>query len=219
MFRRLLLPLADAALATLLSVTPALADEIRMVTGGSVTTTGFSSADLSISGPGFSLSGRLDEGIGDSLTCRPCAPGETIRFVSGWGGDIFGTDQNATVDGHAFNNVFFAGNFQLDAGVATVPNTQSSTLVMQRPFSLAPDSFIVGYTNSQRTIPVFRLNLAGSGTVTLTARRNDSVFENGTLNWVFNDTQPSPTPEPASMLLLLTGVGALAAARRRRRSA
>jgi hypothetical protein len=218
--KRILLLFVPAAVAIIVmsAAQPVHADDIKTITGGSVSTTSRTAADVVVVGDGLFLSGHFTDGVGSSLMCDPCAPGDTVHLRSAWGGDI--PNVVVKLDGHEAMNVILAGFFELDGGDVVVPDTNGPLLVLQSHFSLTKGSSLFGFTDPSETHQAFRFGVTGSGIVTLTARRGIGerpLYDRAQLNWVFTNAQVAATPEPASALLLLTGVGAVTAWRRRTR--
>lgn len=204
----------SALFCLLIAAAPASAD---LITSGTITSVGSAevlngNARFSIAGDDFSLTGALTEGGG--LACFPCGPGpRSIAMV--WGGNM--GSGSGTVGGVFYPTLFWGGSLNVN-GTAVLPTDGASSFDVTFPFTVAPGSFILGFTDSLRTNQVFSLPVTGSGTATMGTTREGAggpLYDTRSLSFDF-----APTPEPATVWLLgIGGLAGIVAFRRRARSA
>jgi hypothetical protein len=212
-----ILPRVGVIAALSVGVAPlALADEIRQVTSGTVTTSQRESGDFSLAGSGFEITGHGREGVGNHGV-NGVLPGDTATIHSVWAGATSLSPVNWIVDGVAGAGVL-TGRLELSGGTFVVPAMPAGSIFsLDRPFSLRPGVFLAGHLDeSGETPPVFRFGITGSGIATVTIPFGPSALPgNPTIVYRFRASRPAPIPEPSSVLLLGTAVAWLLTGRRR----
>jgi hypothetical protein len=206
-----------------------LASEARaehvVITSGSVSHRNpvlevFPGHSFNFAGAGISASGGDEKlgGTGSSMSCLPCAPGQTFQTSSNitrFTGDYSGS---ATYNGTTYTNVWFNGtqfNFVVEPVVIPLDAPNTFTLTSAFTFSGA----LVG-SEFPFNAPIFSMTLSGQGIATLTMSRINirGVIGYGLTNITYN-FQPAAVPEPATLLLFGTGLaGTLASVRKRRKA-
>lgn len=188
-----------------------------VITGGAITIKPFfSNNTFNFSGPGFSVSGGVDDGNWGVAFCAPCSPGSTL----GVNGLVNGSDfesGNATVGATNFASIHWADDFAvrgseffvvgppitLDAGAGTYHSTFSLT------------GSLCG-TTSQESDPkacLVDLNpLTGSGVVDVTYTANPAA---GALEFSSAVYTFTATPESQTWILALLGIMAILVHRRK----
>jgi hypothetical protein len=175
-----------------------------VVTGGSLTVTGFfSGPQYTLFGDNFSSGGRGEPGVLGLTTssgCFPCTSGQVVDVFAFFAGSSLGANH--------------AGTFTFTGPPITVPLSLTN-LTITSPFEFT-GLLITCVDNCFTTPEVSRVNLVGSGTATFSLLFS-GLSPNGRPLFTFQTiTYNFEIPEPASILLLGGGLAALAAALRRK---
>jgi hypothetical protein len=215
--------LAVGAALCIAFAAPIRADEIRVVTAGTVTANRPDAGDIFLSGPGFVFTARGFDGVGTASLDAP--PGTRVGINSIWTGASSSLFQNGpvTVDGVSYSSIFVGNTISLDAGSFVVPSRPAgSTFTLQRPFTLEPESNLAGYArspNAGNVPPLFHFAIAGTGIATVTldyvAESSPGVGIPRPRSIVYQfASQLAPVPEPTTFVLFGVAVTLMAARRR-----
>jgi hypothetical protein len=220
--RRAILIAASVAvfhILILLLAIPAAAEPILIRAGG----VGFDTGDppgLSLSGDAFSLV-SLFPSIASPIACVPggCSPGTPVSLSTVFGAPSLGfslgsgfavVGENNYGTGLGPGSVQFRGQLSFDADTLVVPDGERF-VPLTSPFVLSGN--IAAFQNSTATVPLFEVDVTGSGLARLVLERNAS----GDYQFLgVNYTIADPVPEPATLLLFGSGFTAVAIRRRRR---
>jgi hypothetical protein len=216
---------------------PAQADEIRLITSGTITATSCCGGEFAFSGDDFVVHGGLSGGVDISSTMGDRPAGIAFSSHNFWSGfDIRRPfpDSTATVGGTTYDGIFLDGYLSLITGLIVIPTTGASTLMVQAPFSTHP--FIPGggpllgagsrlliYDRSPGSLgpsdALFDLLLSGTGTATIAFTRFPGLenYHARSVVWQFDSAASNPVPEPATLFLVGSGLAGVFAARRKRR--
>lgn len=212
---------ASVAVFTVLLATAATAEPILIRTGG----VGFDTGDppgLSLSGESFSLV-SLFPSVASPIACASggCGPGVPVNLTTVFGAPSVGLSLGsgfAVVGENSYGtdfgpgSIFFRGRLSFDAATIPVPDGEDVARLTS-PFVLTGN--IAGFQNSTATIPLFQVDVTGSGLALLVLERNASgVYQFRAVDYTIHD----PVPEPSTLLLFGGGVTLLAMRRRRRRA-
>jgi hypothetical protein len=184
--------------------TPAGADPI-VITGGTVAVV--SGIDL----PGFTLTGTDSSFTGIlpvlGLNCCQLSVGDVFQLEQHALalGSLAGQPTAQVVNGTSYPSAFLNGRITFTTDPFTVPPAPGSTFSFTTPF--VASGRVEGFGDFARTIPLFSVDLAGSGTATVSGRPiSPTLLLGQSLSFTFTSDAPAPTPEPVSALLLATGV-------------
>jgi len=192
------------------------------ITGGSLV---FESGALNQGGSislvgtrGFSLQGTLDSGeifISPLEECRPCVPTSTFSI----GGSITGAGSGGvlqlTLDGQTYSDIASTVSLEtlgLDLfGTITLPQLQTSPVVVTAPFTLAGL-----FETFDPDRPHVTAAIQGAGTASLMLAPA-SIGPFWDLRGVRYDFASTPTPEPATLTMVGGALVAAALRARKRR--
>jgi PEP-CTERM motif-containing protein len=218
--RRAILSAASVGVLTILLLArPAAAEPILIRAGG----VGFDTGDppgLSLSGDAFSLF-SLFPSIASPIACvrGGCAAGMAVSLSTVFGAPSLGFSlgsgfavvrENSYGTGLGPGSVQFRGQLSFDAATLVVPDGER-VVPLTSPFVLTGN--IAAFQNSSATVPLFEVDVTGSGLARLVLERNASgEYQFRAVDYTIQD----PVPEPATLLLFGSGVTVLAIRRRRR---
>ena len=228
---RLPILVSAGLLFSIFPASSARADTIPVTSGG-LTIAWDDPSSFVLFGPGgFALSGlfiRIPSSPQD--TCfSGCTPGTVINLSSvagGGSGFTLGQSFTANVNGVEFASpdqpdswLGLTGMFRFDSSDVVAP---AFTGTSDRVFLRAPFVFegqVAGFSrdDSQAQMPLFELNLAGSGTARLGLSPEGGLYRFPEATYTFEDL--NPIPEPTAILLLGTGLARMACLRRRKTAA
>ena len=212
-------PVSVAILGVLLLAVSAEAEPIVIREGG----VGFDTGDppgLSLSGDAFSLA-SLFPSIASPIACIPggCSPGMLVSLSSLFGAPSLGFSLGqavATVGETTYGtnlgpgSIMLRGQLFFDAATLPVPDGERVVLLIS-PFLLTGS--IAAFQNSTATVPLFEVDVTGSGLARLALERNAAgVYQFQAVSYTIQD----PVPEPGTLLLFGSAVTILAIRRRRR---
>jgi hypothetical protein len=197
---------------------PVRADPI-VITGGSVYQANGQQGNF----PGFTLTGPDSSFVG----ILPIGGGICCVFN---GGDLVTLDRTFTVgnlpgiptaqmvNGTVYPSVFVSGGLSFTAVPFVAPPPDgAASVAFTTPFDML--GHISGFADFDQTIPLFSVQVTGSGTATLgaTVLAADPDYIGQSL--VYGFEAPAPVPEPASLFLLGTGfLGLISHSVRKRRA-
>jgi hypothetical protein len=186
-----------------------------VISGGTVAiVNGIDLPAFALTGPGTELHGILP--IGGTICCVLNA-GDLATLDRTFPLSTLPGQPNAEmVNGTSYPLAYITGTLAFTTVPFTVPSS-SGGFAFSTPFTATGQ--LSGFADAARSIPLFTVDLIGSGTATAGGRTlPDATFLGESLSFTFApETQsPSPTPEPASALLFATGMAGLAVSRRLR---
>ena len=203
----------------LLSVTPAFADPVRIVTSGYIyqlVEDGETGAALM--GSGFSLTNAEVDILADEL-CVPCTPGRSLDLSTTIRLSAF-PPGTAVVDGVEYQDVFFGGTLDIDAGSVIVPDVPLGGPYPRLGTAFTFAGTLQGFADVGRTgAPLFSLLVAGGGRTSLGFFNYPTQTGITTDGWEFEFDGAAATPEPGSWLLFGSGAVWFARRWRHRRTA
>jgi hypothetical protein len=216
--RRAILNVAVVAITTtlvLVLATSVTAETILIRSGTASYDTG-DPATLSLTGEEFALNSLFLSFAGPIPCFSGCvtsvSPG-TLFGPLGEGGAVVGDTRYGRDDlGPGPGDVAFKGRLLFDAGTLPIPESDDPFLRITTPFALT--GHIAAFPNLTATIPLFEVDVFGSGVATLLLDRGPSgVYFFTAADYTIQD----PVPEPATLLLFGSGITALVIRCRRTR--
>jgi hypothetical protein len=88
-------------------------------------------------------------------------------MAGNFSGDTLGSGR-AVAYGALYIPVYFGGVLSFTADAAVMPDFDGNTWTnVTVPFTLGADSFLIGYSDPNRTMPLFSIPLSGQGIATL----------------------------------------------------
>lgn len=209
---------ASVVCVLLLSLARVAAAEPILIRSGGV---GFDTGDppgLSLSGDAFSLV-SLFPTIASPIACANagCDPGTSVDLSALFGAPSLGFALGsgiAVVGGNSYGTDFGPGSVsfrgQLSFDAATVPIPDGDRVSLTSPFALT--GHIAAFQNATATVPLFQVDVTGSGLALLELERDTR----GVYRFLATEyTVQDPVPEPATLLLFGSGIAGLAIRRYR----
>ncbi len=207
-----------AAVATVIAfgvATPTEAGPI-VISGGTVAiVNGIDLPGFTLTGPDAQLTGVLP--IVGTICCV-FNPGDlatldrTVALST-----LPGQPAAQVVNDTSYPLAYLNGSLSFTAVPFTASSQSGTGFSFSTPFSATGQ--ISGFADAARSMPLFTVDLTGSGLATVSGRTlPDSTLLGESLSFAFEPSpaSPSATPEPASALLLATGMAAIGLFRRNR---
>jgi len=212
--------------AVLLALCPRAHADPLTVTSGTITLpSALGSATFTLSGDDFSLSGRVEQSIGQ-LSCFPCSSTSNVTLHGPLSDITFG-GQPGTMNGVTYPTLFFTGLMTVTP--PSFPGAmllESTTVMLPFDFSALLSGYHSGTDAFNAINPIFSLaNFTGRGTVTAhftatpIAPGDAPIFNLHDALYQFSAASAAPTPEPATLVLFGVGAATVFVRRRRRSSA
>jgi hypothetical protein len=189
----------------LTAAAPAFADPVRIVTSGNIyQLVEDGETGAAFFGSGFALTSAEVDIIPAEL-CSPCTPGRTLDLSTTIRLSAF-PPGSAIVDGTTYDEVFFGGRLDINAGSVIVPD-----VAVGGPYSRLGTAFtfigtLQGFADVTRTgTPLFSLLVMGGGQTSLGFFNYPTQNGITTDGWQLEFDQAAATPEPGSLLLFASG--------------
>jgi len=214
------IPIALRVLIGVLLIAPptAVSADPILVTAGGYSLDSTDPSGFAFHGQGFVLRGDVTSANSGALrTCFPCAPGTTIDMsvdASGLVGQwVNRPDLPVMFEGESYSTVYYSGTLRFDAPGVTAPpfDQPNPTALLRSPFTFSAQLSAFG-DRGLTGVPLFTVNLIGSGTARVTLRRAGDEYRFVAQGYQFANLDP--IPEPATLGLIGAGITLLGLRRR-----
>jgi hypothetical protein len=189
----------------LTAAAPAFADPVRIVTSGTISQlVEDGETGAAFFGSGFALT-SAEVSIIPAALCFPCTPGRSLDLSSTIRLNAF-PPGTAIVDGQTYDEVYFGGRLDIDAGSVIVPDVAVGGPYPRLATAFTFTGTLQGFADVTRTgTPLFSLLVGGGGRTSLGFFNYPTQNGMTTDGWQLEFEQAAATPEPGSLLLFASG--------------